>query len=75
MMSFSWLVERLSRSLLNKRLLRDFLMEELDEQQTRVVGSERALYLLDLKLRTDTLNAALPTGCGVRIGTRTEVVA
>ena len=32
-MSFSWLVERFSRSLLNKRLLRDFLMEELDEQQ------------------------------------------
>ena len=32
-MSFAWLVERFSRSLLNKRLLRDFLMEELDEQQ------------------------------------------
>jgi len=32
-MSFSWLVERFSRSLLNKRLLRDFLKEELDEQQ------------------------------------------
>ncbi len=34
-MSFSWLVERFSRSLLNKRLLRDFLKEELDEQQVQ----------------------------------------
>jgi hypothetical protein len=36
MSTFSWLVERFSRSLLNKRLLRDFLKEELDEQQTCV---------------------------------------
>jgi hypothetical protein len=39
-----------SRSLLNKRLLRDFLKEELDERQTRVVSSERALYLFDLEV-------------------------
>ena len=63
-MSFSWLMERFSRSLLNKRLLRDFLKEELDERQTRVVGSERALYLFDLQLRTDTLDDALPEGSG-----------
>ena len=67
MMSFSWLMERFSRSLLNKRLLRDFLKEELDERQTRVVGSERALYLFDLQLRTDTLDDALPEGSGLRV--------
>ena len=66
-MSFSWLMERFSRSLLNKRLLRDFLKEELDERQTRVVGSERALYLFDLQLRTDTLDDALPEGSGLRV--------
>jgi hypothetical protein len=66
-MPFSWLVERVSRSFINKRLLRDFLMEELEEWQTRVVSSERALYLLDLKLRADSLNVLLDGVCGVRI--------
>lgn len=42
-------------------------MQALAQPSRRVVASERALYLLDLKLRTDTLNAALPPRCGVRI--------
>jgi len=63
----SWIIERFSRSLLNKKLLRDFLKTELDESQTKVVAQEQALYLYDLDLRTDTLNAALPPGCHFHI--------
>ena len=36
MSAFAWMVERVSRSLINKRLLRDFLEHELEPHQVCV---------------------------------------
>ncbi|KAJ1485327.1 hypothetical protein T484DRAFT_1793857 [Baffinella frigidus] len=62
-------VKRISRFLINKKLLSELLKTELEERQLEVVqDGDVALHLRDLELKTEPFNSALfPGGAPLRV--------
>lgn len=60
-------MNRISRFLLNKKVLSGFLEDELDERQVEVSVRDEQVVLHNLRLRAETLNAFLPPACGVHV--------